>query len=99
MSTQELISVNELCQHCQVEFSFIRSLEQSGLIHIITQGEGTYVETDQVRELETWIRLNQTLEINLEGIEAISHLLKRIKKMQQELTKLKNRLRLHENPD
>jgi hypothetical protein len=42
------------------------------------------------------IRLHHELDINVEGVEAISHLLMLIEKMQEELTVVKNRLRLYE---
>jgi PleD family two-component response regulator len=38
------------------------------------------------------------MDINVEGIEAVSHLLERIQRLQDELTGLKNRLRLYESP-
>jgi hypothetical protein len=98
MQTGDLIPASEFCVHCEVEFSFIQSLEQSGLIQITTVGGAGYIHTDQLQELEKWIRLHQEMDINVEGIEAVSHLLERIQGLQDELTGLKNRLRLYEIP-
>jgi hypothetical protein len=39
-----------------------------------------------------FMHLHQDLDINLEGIDAISHLLKRMHDMQRELNMLKNKL-------
>jgi hypothetical protein len=39
------------------------------------------------------------LDINMEGIDAISHLLKRINHLQQELISTQNKLRLFEGED
>ena len=46
--------------------------------------------------LEKFIRLYYELDINLEGIETITHLLQRINSLQDEIIILKNRLRLYE---
>jgi len=52
---------------------------------------------EEIQTIEKMIRLHYDLEINLEGIEAISHLLKRVDGLQEELTSLKNRLSLYED--
>jgi len=98
MQTEDLIPADKFCVHSDVELSFIQSLQQSGLIQIIEIGESGYLQRDQLKELEKWIRLHRDLEINLEGIEAVSHLLERVKDLQNELSLLKDRLRLYENP-
>lgn len=99
MSTEELIPAKEFCVHYRVELSFVQSLEQSGLIKLVRIGENRYLDSDQLRELEKLIRLHNELDINLEGIEAVSHLLQRVEQMQTEVIALKNKLRLYENPD
>lgn len=98
MQHEELIPANEFCLHCRVELSFVQSLEQSGLIKLHTIGDTGYIEIDQLGELEKLIRLHHELDINLEGIEAVTHLLQRVQEMQTEMIALKNRLRLYENP-
>ena len=42
---------------------------------------------------------NYDLSINLEGIDAIHHLLNRVEKLQAEVFRLKNRLLLYEADD
>ena len=42
------------------------------------------------------IRMHYELDINLEGIDAISNLLERVEEMQHEMTRLQNRLRFYE---
>lgn len=39
------------------------------------------------------------LSINLEGIDAIHHLLKRVEQLQDEIFRLKNRLHLYESDE
>jgi len=47
-------------------------------------------------ENEEVIHLHVDLEINIEGIETILHLLEKIDTLQNEAIELKNRLRLYE---
>jgi hypothetical protein len=96
MQTEFLIAVDEFCANNNIEISFISSLEQNGLIEIITIQETGFIAAGQLQQLEKFIRLYYELDINLEGIETITHLLRRIDIMQDEIILLKNRLRLYE---
>jgi len=96
MQTENLISINEFCINHNTEISFIQSLQQTGLIEFTSIEETLYVDMDQLQQLEKIVRLYYELDINLEGIETIIHLLERISSMQNEIVSLKNRLRLYE---
>jgi len=96
MGTEFLIAVDEFCASHNIEISFISSLHQSGLIEITTIKNSGFIEADQLRQLEKYIRLYYELDINLEGIETIDHLLLHINSMQDEIRSLRNRLRLYE---
>ena len=96
METEYLIAVDEFCASHNIEISFISSLHQSGLIEITTIKNSGFIEADQLRQLEKYIRLYYELDINLEGIETIDHLLLHINSMQDEIRSLRNRLRLYE---
>jgi hypothetical protein len=72
-------------------------LQQSGLIEITTIEDSAFIEADQLQQLEKFVRLYYELDINLEGIETINYLLHRINSMQDEITALRNRLRIYEN--
>ncbi len=96
MEMENLISTTEFCINHQIEISFISSLQEFGLIEITTIEEKTFIDTNQLYKLEKIIRLYYDMDINIEGIEAITHLLQRNESMQNEITKLKNRLGLYE---
>lgn len=96
MQTDELILAEEFCSHYQVEYSFINDLQQFGLIEVTSVETGHYIPQNQLQKLEQMMRLHYDLNINLEGIDAIAHLLDRVKNMQNEITNLKNRLKLYE---
>jgi hypothetical protein len=96
METEYLIALDEFCASHNIEISFISSLRQSGLIEITTIKESDFIEADQLHQLEKFVRLYYELDINLEGIETINYLLNRINSLQDEITILRNRLRIYE---
>lgn len=95
MQTQNLVSVNEFCVNHNIEISFISSLQQTGLIEITTIKKAEFIDANQLQQLEKIVRLYYEFDINLEGIETITHLLKRINSLQDEIKVLKNNLRLY----
>ena len=99
MKTKNLIAVNDFCISHGIEISFISSLQVNGLLEIITVKETAFIDTIQLQKLEKFIRLFYDLDINLEGIETVTHLLERTISMQQEIIYLRNRLRLYEKED
>ena len=96
MQNNELILAEEFCTHYKIHLSFINNLNQFGLIEITSVEEKPYIPQSQLQKLEQIIRLHHDLDINLEGIEAITHLLDRVKSLQTELAGLKNRLSIYE---
>ena len=91
MEKDELIPAKDFCIYHNIEYSFISSLEDSGLISITSVEQATYIPADEIQKLEKFIRLHYDLDINLEGIETINHLLEKIEEMQREILQLKNK--------
>jgi hypothetical protein len=96
MQTEYLIAVDEFCTLNNIDVSLISSLKQTGLIEVTTIKEAGFIDAGQLQQLEKFIRFYYELDINLEGIETITHLLQRINNLQEEVMGLKNRLRLYE---
>ena len=96
MQTENLIPLNDFCINHHIEISFVRSLHQTGLIDVKTIKDNAFIEADQLHQLEKIVRFYYELDINLEGIETVTHLLHRIESMQDEIIALRNRLRLYE---
>lgn len=92
MITEDLINADDFCRFHHVEYSFIGSLEDAGLIQLVILNEEKYIEKEQLQHLEKIIRLSQDLEIDVAGIEVIIHLLSRMEQMQQEINDLKKRI-------
>ncbi|HEU5167857.1 MAG TPA: chaperone modulator CbpM [Chitinophagaceae bacterium] len=96
MQTGDIIVLDEFCASHQLEISFIRSLEEHGLIETIFVNETLCVPGQELSKLEQIVRLHQELNINPEGIDAINILLKRVEDMQNEISELRNRLNFYE---
>jgi len=92
----DLIAVNEFCVNHSIEISFLNLLQQNGLIEISTIESQYFVEKEQLPQLEKFVHFYYDLDINLEGIETITHLLQRVENMQNEIVNLKNRLRFYD---
>lgn len=99
MQSADLIILDEFCASHQLEISFVRSLEEHGLIETIIVNETLCIPGDELSKLEQIIRLHQELNINPEGIDAINLLLKRIENMQNEITELRNKLNFYEDSE
>lgn len=99
MQKVSLIAVNEFCACHEIEISFISSLERNGLIEVITVSENLFIDSEQLQQLEKFVHLYYELDINLEGIETVMHLLKQIKSLQDENIELRNKLLLYESND
>ncbi|MCK9639064.1 MAG: chaperone modulator CbpM [Prolixibacteraceae bacterium] len=93
------IAIDEFCSSWNIEVSFINSLQETGLIEIEIVNETACIDVDQLQQLEKYIRLYYELDINIEGIETIMHLLKRLNEMQDEMNNLRNKLRLFERSE
>ena len=92
MNRENLVSVKQICSHYKVEFTFIESLQDSGLVEIITIEEDAYVPHETIPDLEKMLRLYLDLNLNVEGIDVVNHLLRKITLMQDEIRHLKNKL-------
>lgn len=99
MTNEEMVAAREFCISHNVEISFLNSLSESGLLEITTIEETSFISQDQLPGLEKMVRFHYDMDINLEGIETIHHLLQQIKDMQDEIKTIKNRLCLYEKVD
>lgn len=96
MTKAALITTSDFCTWHQVEYTFINSLNQAGLVEILVIGKTEYIPESELQKLEKMVRLHNELEINVAGIEAITHLLQRIENIQEEMRLLRNRLGRYE---
>jgi MerR HTH family regulatory protein len=97
MTNDPLIPADQFCAQHNVELSFIGTLHENGLINIVTVEHTQFIPQDHLPDLEKLVRLHYELDINLEGLEAITYLLERIENLQNELHQTKRQLRLYQD--
>ena len=91
----ELIIVSEYCHKCHIEPSFIDLLEEGGLINVHTEGGEHYLLLSELPNVERYSRMYYDLSINMEGIDAIHHLLEKMEDMRREMSSLRKQLLLY----
>lgn len=89
MEKAKKISVEQCCGYYRIETSFVHQLSEHGLIELSRSGKKSFIKYEQLSELEKYMRLHYDLEINVEGIDTIRHLLNKIQELQRELNAIK----------
>ncbi|MBK7468124.1 MAG: MerR family transcriptional regulator [Saprospiraceae bacterium] len=85
--------------HHNLDETFIENLETYQLIKFVVHDTDKYLLEEQLPVLEQIIRLHYDLQINMEGIDVITHMLGRMENMQQTIQQLEKKLRLYEHSD
>ena len=93
---ENLIDIQELVIHHELELDFVSDLEDCAVIEIIVKEKKHYVHSDELPRLERIIRLYRDLQVNMEGIEVIEYMRDRTSLMQLEIRRLRQRLDLYE---
>lgn len=88
-----LIKLTDYCLSRKAEITFIDTLHEYGLLHIIIEQEEKYIEEDQLKDLEKFSSWYYDLDVNPAGIEVAQHLIQRVEDLQNELYRLKNQLK------
>lgn len=96
MFDQEIIPLETYCSYYNIELEFIQTLEEYGLISISYQEAKGFIQKEDVSQLEQFSRLYYELSINVPGIDALHHLLEKIKTLQNETDALRTRLKIYE---
>ena len=91
------LQYSECLKIYEVEESFIASLHEVGLIRVIDQDEERFIEYDDLSELEQFIRWHYEMDINVEGIDALRHMLERVRSLQSEITQLRHELQFYKS--
>ena len=97
MEQNNLVHIAHFCANCDIEYAFIQSLNNVGLIDIIILDNHKYFSADQLKDVERALRIHNELDVNLEGIDVIFNLIKQIDTLQNELTIANNRLKNNES--
>lgn len=96
MATVNSIPITHLCVHYQADTDFFNALQEYELVEIIQVEQVPCIPMEQIKDVETLVHLHYDLNINLEGLDVISHLLTKMQELHQELNQVKSRLRGYE---
>ena len=99
MNTDELIAIDLFCKHSDVEVQFVEAMQERGLIRIAVVEERRYISVEHLPRLEKLARMHYDLDIDLAGIEALSHMLERMQDLQKQIRGLQDRLGRYEDID
>ncbi|SKA30254.1 MerR HTH family regulatory protein [Chitinophaga eiseniae] len=88
MENTDKLTVEQCSQHYNIATSFLFDLDDHGLIVLMREEQSTYLHYDQLPLLEKYMRLHFDLLINMEGLEAVSHLLERVQLLQTTIRRL-----------
>ena len=92
-----LIIIEEYCKNSRIESSIVSLLINEGLIDVqVANGQMDLYES-QLAELDRFANLYYDLSVNVEGIDIIHNLLKKMENMEKELYILRKRLHVHDN--
>ena len=97
MSKENLILINQLCTHYQVEMSLFSELHDYGIIELLVIENSYFIHEDKISVVEKVVRLQKDLNINMEGVDTVFNLLDKITDLKIKLNTVKNRLRLYED--
>jgi hypothetical protein len=92
-----LFALTEYCTIHQVDPSFVESLEEEGLIMVVTKDRERFIHEEQLPTLEVFTRWHVDMGINTQGIDAMHNLITKIHKLHIELNEIRQRLRLYES--
>ncbi|MGO1520657.1 MAG: chaperone modulator CbpM [Sphingobacterium sp.] len=84
-----LFNLIDICKANNIERTFVRELHRNGLIEIIIKKEQEYLEEEQLLHVERYSTWYYELEVNMQGIEVVHHLLDKIEKLQHEIRELR----------
>jgi hypothetical protein len=96
MQTEKFILINHYCKHTETSLDFIYSLQEYGFIEIKQIENNVYVEPNDLAEIERINRLQNELGINLEGVDALNHMMQKVIRLEDELRIIKERLKIYE---
>lgn len=96
MAQEKYILVSLYCEQAQIENAFVNSLYEYGLVKLEERESETFIDEEDITEIEKLFRLHHDLGINFEGLDAIKQMLKRMRKMEKDLDMLQKKLRLYE---
>ena len=96
MEHENYILVRHYCERTHIPNAFIEALNEYGLIQFQQVETEIYILDEEIPQIERFDRLYNDLGINLEGLDALNHMLGKLRAMENEINLLRKRLGLYE---
>lgn len=96
MEKEKYILVSHFCSQTNIEISFVENLNEYGLVSFQERENDVFIDAKDISEIEKMFRLHHDLGINLEGLDAIKQMLKRLNNLEKEMLKLQTRLKFYD---
>ena len=88
----QYVHIKDFCRGHNIDESFFIDLQEFELISLRKIKSQPVIHIEELPKVEKMIRLHRDLNINLEGIQVIHHLLEKTLKLQDEITMLRRQL-------
>ncbi len=96
MDKNTYISIKKVCELYHIPESFFEEIKEFDILdEDIFDKNFERINTEYLTDLEKIMRLRYDLNINMEGIDVINNLLRRIHSLEEELDLLKRKLGLY----
>jgi len=96
MQQPEVVALKHFCKLHEVELTFIEELDTLGIIQIVYLDNECFLKLEEIALLERCIRLHCDLNLSVEGIITVGHLIDTVDELSDELRKLRSRLKVYE---
>ncbi|MGJ5640646.1 chaperone modulator CbpM [Formosa sp. S-31] len=97
MGENQYILIKTICVQYNLKPDFLEELHGVGLLQIVDIEQERFIHQEALSDLERIIRIHNELNVNIEGIDVVFNLLKKVNTLQSEVSLLKNRLYFYEN--
>ena len=85
-SQQEMISLQELCEICQIEPDTVRTLVTYAVVEPVQADDDWRFRPDQLQRLQKALRLQHDLELNAAGAALVLDLLQEMRELRSKLS-------------
>ena len=94
-----LIAITDICSYEKIEINFVYALADFGLISTKIVKKVEFIEAEDLPKLVRFKHLHQDLEINLEGLHAVAHVLNQLDDVRNEIQRLRNELNYYQQQE
>ncbi|MBT9548185.1 MAG: hypothetical protein IV090_22535 [Candidatus Sericytochromatia bacterium] len=99
MSERKLVSVRELSQFYALDFDVLIEFAEVGLYTPLIEQQEWFLDSEELPELESLIRLFQSFSISPEGLDLIRHLRRQITELREQVRSQEQLLSLLQRQD